>query len=330
MDILGANPEPRVVPLNPAEPGHIAAVAAIWNAACGPELAITERVVRYNLQPSTGGVQAGRLALIADRPAGFVLASALPAPGDPSVSPPNLGWVDAIAVLPEHQRQGLGTALLAWAEEWLAGQGCNIFLLGGSLRHFAPGLPAELGTEPFFRGRGYRPHPGHEYTWDVARSLRDYVSPPSAARAAGADIRPASPGDETALLAFLRRAFPGRWRYEFEEFLREGGRISDYMLLWTGQGVDGFCQLTFEDSLRPLHRYFMHRLPRPWGQLGPIGVSQEWRGQGYGAALLDAGLRRLQAQGVNGCVIDWTDLLEFYGKFGFRPYRQYVMLGKAR
>ena len=46
-------------------------------------------------------------------------------------------------------------------------------------------------------------------------------------------------------------------------------------------------------------------------------------------AVLDAGLRRLHNNGINGCVIDWTDLVEFYGKFGFTPYRKYVQLVKA-
>jgi GNAT superfamily N-acetyltransferase len=173
--------------------------------------------------------------------------------------------------------------------------------------------------------------------WDVARSLRDYpagqswrgyVSPSSAQRQTDAAVRPARAGEEDALLAFFRREFPGRWRFEFEEFLREGGRVSDYMLLWTGRGVDGFCQLTFGDSLRPLDRFFMHRLARLWGQLGPIGVSWDCRGKGYGAALLDAGLRRLRDHGVDGCVIDWTTLLDFYGKFGFQPYREYKVLEK--
>ncbi|MEZ4581603.1 MAG: hypothetical protein R3A10_08190 [Caldilineaceae bacterium] len=63
--------------------------------------------------------------------------------------------------------------------------------------------------------------------------------------------------------------FPGRWRYEFEEFLRTNGRISDFMVLWTADGVDGFCRLTFEDSSRPLDRFFPYTLPRPWGQLVP-------------------------------------------------------------
>jgi hypothetical protein len=45
--------------------------------------------------------------------------------------------------------------------------------------------------------------------------------------------------------------------------------------------------------------------------------------------LLDAGLRRLHNSGINGCVIDWTTLLGFYGKCGFRPYRKWAPLWRA-
>ncbi|MCB0022588.1 MAG: GNAT family N-acetyltransferase, partial [Caldilinea sp.] len=120
-----------------------------------------------------------------------------------------------------------------------------------------------------------------------------------------------------------------RWRYEAEAFLADGGRLSDYMLLWTERGVDGCCLLTFPDSMRPMERYYLYRLPKPWGQLGSIGVSADRRGHGYGAALLDAGLRRLHDNGINGCVIDWTGLVDFYARFGFERYRSYTMLARS-
>jgi predicted N-acetyltransferase YhbS len=72
----------------------------------------------------------------------------------------------------------------------------------------------------------------------------------------------------------------------------------------------------------------LHAFARPWGQLGPIGVSKDVRGKGYGGCLLDASLLHLHMRGIRGCVIDWTDLVNFYGKFGFKPYREYAMLGK--
>jgi predicted N-acetyltransferase YhbS len=316
---------------------HHAAAAVIWNAACGPELAITPRAVCFNTLPTTGAVQAGRLATKEHRAVGFVLASAF-REGDSAVSPRDLGWVDAIAVIPGFQHRGIGAVMLDWAEDWLAGHECTRFRLGGSLRPFTAGLPTALGAEDFFLRRGYTERTGSRYVWDVARSLRECAPPSDKSSAAisgvrqqqSSEVRPARPGEEGAVEEFLRREFPGRWRFEFQEFLDGGGRISDYLVLLTERGIDGFCQLTFGDSLRPLDRFFMHGLPRPWGQLGPIGVSLGCRGMGHGKRLLIAGLQRLRAAGVDGCVIDWTDLPDFYSKFGFRAYRQYEILVRPR
>jgi len=194
------------------------------------------------------------------------------------------------------------------------------------LRPFAPGLPSELRTDAFFRARGYAPRPNGARVWDVARDVRDYVA---VRPQVDAVIRPAQPGDENALCAFFQREFPNRWRYKYEEFLSAGGRISDWMILTTRRGVDGFAKLCFEDSITPVNRVYPWKLPRPWGQLGPIGVSQDTRSKGFGGALLDAALCHLRECGVRGCVIDWTGLVDFYVKFGFQPYREYAMLIKT-
>jgi GNAT superfamily N-acetyltransferase len=286
-------------------------------------LAITPHFVEYNTRAATGAIQAGRVAISNNTPVAFVLASALP--NDPQTSPREVGWVDVIAVAPEFQRRGIGSELLAWAEAWLREQDCLRARLGGSLRPFAPGVPVELNSDAFFRARGYTPRPHGERVWDVARDLRDYIStrPPI-----DAVIRPARPEDQNALLEFFVREFPNRWRYEYEEFLGSGGRIADYLVLIATRGVDGFARLTFEDSERPIERFYPHALPRPWGQLGPLGVSADTRGKGFGGALLDAALCHLRDQGVRGCVIDWTDLVDFYARFGFQPYHEYIMLLK--
>ena len=161
----------------------------------------------------------------------------------------------------------------------------------------------------------------------MVRNLNDYTSPPTL-REVPAAAYPAQPGQEDLLLGFLRREFPDRWTFSTKEFLNEGGRISDFILLWTGSGVEGVHKLTFEDSLWTLGRYYLYSLPRPWGQLGFIGVAEKLRGQGMGLFLLDAGLRRLHNNGVNGCIIDWTDLLDFYGKAEFTPYHKWAVLWK--
>ncbi len=311
-------------PLVPANPVHRAALVAIWNAACGADLAITERLAAYNTHPATGALQAGQIAFENDQPVGFVLATALPA--DPQTSPPHVGWIDALAVLGNYQKRGIGSALVAWAENFLRAQGCTRVRLGGGLRPFAPGLPMQLDTTAFFTQRGFAPRGNEPHVCDVARDLGDYVS---AHANVDAMLRPARATDADALGEFFHREFPGRWRFEFDEFLRERGRASDYLLLLTERGVDGFARVTFENSERPIERFYPQRLPRPWGQLGPIGVSRDTRGKGFGGALLDAGLQYLRDHDVRGCVIDWTSLVDFYGKFGFAPYREYLILMKG-
>lgn len=313
---------------NGTDPAHIDAIATLWNDACGPTLAISSHAVRYNTRPVTGGMVAGQLAYQAEQPIGFILASTLS--GEPLVAPSEVGWIDAMAVAPAAQNQGIGSTLLAWAEQWLLRQGCRTVTFGASQRPYAPGLPVELNNLPFFTQHGYI---GEHTAWDTAMNLALYETPELVFKGRPeieGMVRPGQKGEEGALLEFLRREFPGRWRFEFEEFLREQPyRFSDYMLIWTDRGVDGFCQLTFEDSRRPLERFFPYALPRPWGQLGSVGVSAAHRGRGYGLAVVDAGLRRLRDSGVNGCVIDWTGIVDFYAKFGFEPHRAYHMLRKA-
>lgn len=305
-----------------AAEANIAAVSELWNGALGAIMPISAAFVRYNFMPSKGVTRRLFVLQIDGALAGAALATTLQ--GEPLVTAHGEGWIDALVVSPAWQRRGLGRRLLSAAEGWLAEQGCRAVQIGGGLRPFAPGAPEASGAAPFFTRCGYT---SFGPTWDMAANLASYTPP--ALTSASCSAAPATPRQVDDLLNFLRREFPGRWRYEAEMFLADGGRISDFMLLWSERGVDGCCLLTFPDSVRPLERFYPYQLPKPWGQLGSIGVSADRRGVGFGAALLDAGLRRLHNNGVNGCVIDWTTLTDFYGKFGFTPYRTYVMLGRS-
>jgi len=293
---------------------------AIWNAALPPEFPLTERFLAYNLNPCTGESLAGQLAIQNGEAVGFILASAT------ETSP--LGWVSALAVQPSTQRQEIGSKLLQWAEGWLKEHGCQRVRIGGNLRPFLPGLPvARQAYLPFFEKQGYRSPASQPYEYDLARSLTDYqpIYPPPAQ----AELLPLQPGQEPALLDFLAREYPGRWEFEAREFVKNGGRSSDFLLLWVQGQVEGFCRLTLQDSERPIERFYPQRLPQPWGQFGPLGLSKAARGQGLGGYLIDAAAVHLQSLGVAGCVIDWTTLVELYGKFGFSVYNQYQSLFKT-
>jgi GNAT superfamily N-acetyltransferase len=312
-------------PLDTNNAAHIQSIVELWNRTCGTDLAISPRFAAYNLRAPSGGDQNTCFAVENGKAVGFVSASFL---NDPLITGEATGWIDAIAVEPEAQRQGIGSALLQWAAAWHATKHATMIRIGASLRPFVPGVPEQLQSVGFFQRHGFGLTPEHNaQEWDLAANLAHYKTPRTV-REIDAIVRPAQPADREAMLEFFGREFPGRWRYEFEQYTAEGGRISDYMVLWTERGVDGCAVLTFEDSVHPIERFYPYRLPRPWGQLGSIGVSEDRRGRGYGSALIDAALRRLHNNSVNGCVIDWTDLVDFYAKFGFHRYRAYHLLSK--
>lgn len=321
-------------PLQLSDPAHQAALVDLWNATIPTELPISTNLLTYNIgavqgeadsnAPSNVDLQyEGQWVLQGAERVGIVLVSRWQ--GAATVAAPTTGWIELLAVHPQVQRQGIGKRLMQWAEQWLLEQGCQTIHVGGSPRPFTPGVPTALDTTTFFTQIGYG---APRSVWDLAANLATYVPPSTVQEVAGL-VRPAQPADREPLTAFLQREFPGRWLWHWQQSLAAGaGRLTDYMVLWTEHGIDGFCCLTFEDSVRPIERYYPYQLPRPWGQLGPIGISKGQRGQGFGAALLDGALRRLHNNGINGCIIDWTTLLDFYAPFGFTPHREYHQLTK--
>src|SRR5262249_40928468 len=137
-------------PFDLSDAAHQATAALLWTRACGSSLALSPRAMAYNTRRSRDAQQVGQFAQMDGVPVGFVLASSYRSSTN---QVPN-GWVDAIAVAPEFQRQGIGQQLLEWAEAWLRAQGCTVARLGASLRWFAPGTFADLG-DTFFLKRGY-------------------------------------------------------------------------------------------------------------------------------------------------------------------------------
>jgi GNAT superfamily N-acetyltransferase len=313
-------------PFERSNPANLAAASAVWNAAVGGELSISPTLIAYNTQSFSGVQQEGRMAFDGRRPVGFVLASR--AEGVPEAASPDQGFIDLTAVHPDFQRRGVGSQLVDWAEGWLKRGGASKVQLGGGLPAFAPGVPDELHAQGFFQQRGYKPREENPYEWDVARSMAEGppIIRPEAPGSGG--VSPARPTDKDRLDEFFTREFPGRWHYEFSEFIRLGGRLADFLLLHREDRIYGFAWITLDDSIRPLERYYPHRLPQPWSQIGPIGISKEMRGSGWGGFLLQSALFHLRSRHVRSVVVDWTSLLGFYEKYGLKPYRRYVLMAK--
>ena len=100
------------------------------------------------------------------------------------------------------------------------------------------------------------------------------------------------------------------------------------------QLVDGRCRVRQDLGHKFIQTQLLHPHTERLGvqqrvcNLRPVGVGRAGQGQGWGRGLMEFSLARLAAWGVRGCVIDWTTLLDFYAKFGFRPLRGYRVLVK--
>jgi predicted N-acetyltransferase YhbS len=337
---------PDGVIMRPFDAARIPEIVSLWNAAAGDALRLREALFRQN---TVGDPQfdpeGARLACDGSGGlVGCVIAKVAREPLGADGLREDRGWISFLAVHPSRRRRGVGAALVRAAEAFLRLRKRPRAVLGADPDHFFPGVPdgetGLPGAAPFFEACGYTLR-GEAF--DLYRALDEYRTPEAVAASLTAnpdlEVRPLTSGEAPALLRFLDAVFPGRWRYTVARFLERGGPAGDVMGVIRGGAVYGFAMLFHPGSrwIGPSIAWPLAGrggvqagpgsgcgpLPRPLGGLGPMGVAPELRGRGLGLALVDAAARRLAGLGVRDMVIDWTILLDFYGRVGFAPCRRY-------
>jgi ribosomal protein S18 acetylase RimI-like enzyme len=317
----------RGLRLVPYRGSRLPQVLGVWNAALGkrfplsPELFVQNGVRDPHVRPDACWLATvpGRAGAI-----GVCLAKVVREPLGADGWLPQRGWVSLLAVHPDYQRRGVGSALLACAEQYLRAQRRTVVALGGDPNHFLPGVPADRGALAFFRAAGYI---FDAEAFDLRRGVSRRATPatdPTAPVVRGVTIRALQPADAPRLLTFLDRVFPGRWRYTVGRILQQGGSIGDIMGVVADNRVVGFAQL-----YHPGSRWIGPSVAWTWGQgrrtggIGPMGLASTFRGRGLGLALLDRSVRHLARLGVREIIVDWTGLRDFYGRLGFSVWRRY-------
>lgn len=215
-----------------------------------------------------------------------------------------------------------GIDLVSDIKKLLRNRGTQRLIYGQDCGHFFPGCPTDChAMQSFLMVEGFEPT---GEVVDMERSLVDYSSP--APRVEGDEYRRLAESDQPSLIAFLEAEFPGRWRFDVLRQVELQGIETVFGVLRQGQVV-GFALLQDESQKQPVGgAVWKNDLGESWGSLGPIGVSKSIRGEGSGGALLGAALEDLRDRGTRQCIIDWTTLVDFYGKHGFEPTRRYQTL----
>ncbi len=205
----------------------------------------------------------------------------------------------------------------------LKSQGFKKLIFGQDSRHFFPGAPedwTEIGK--ILQELGFEPLNDQV---DLERDLASYQPPAGALDPLGEEfiVRPCEPGDLASVTRFFDAEFPGRWKSDtFEKWDLDSPAC--VLGLFCGSECCGFALTQHDGTPLPIGgAVWGESLGANWGSLGPIGVAKDLRGRGLGDALLAASLMDLQRRGAQRTIIDWTTLVNYYGKHGFEVTRRY-------
>jgi beta-N-acetylhexosaminidase len=237
-----------------------------------------------------------------------------------------VGAVLVVVVDPGHRRRGVGRALLEGALARLRSLGVRRVQLGGGGHwYFWPGVPVDLPDAwPFFAALGWEEA---ERSFDLVCPLGDYAPPPGVldrVRAQGVTVGEATAGDLPAALAFEREHFPG-WLAGFERAAAgDAHRVVVLARAATG-GVVGTALVGAPAPAGPPAVIWDALLGRDTGTIGGVGVAPAARGRGVGLAVAACATEVLRARGAARSHAGWTWLVDWYGRLGYRPWREYRM-----
>lgn len=258
---------------------------------------------------------------------GFLLAKRL-RNEIPSYAGPETGWISLLAVAGDRSdSEEIGVELLTTAEDSLAGPGVETITFGKDIQNFLAGLPKSLQTQydPILSAAGYEQGAS---VYDVTRDISTFERPDRVADTlASVDVRVRrlEPEDTDTLLGFLADQFPGRWHYSAELASRLPGGIQQYWGVWEGDSLVGFAGTRRCDAaVVGSNLIWGPQLADRYCALGPIGVHENARGNGYGLAMMAHVIETFRDEGYTQMIIDWTTIIDYYAKFGFEPFVEYI------
>lgn len=292
-------------------------VYALWQVALGETWPIEQ--ARFQ-QVLAGPYPQHFVARSGGRVVGF--AATLMSRGDSGLQ----GHLVALFVAPDQQGKGLGKALYEAALAHLQSSGVKTIQLGGHSPRFWCGVPGNLPRAvEFFAHQGWS---YAETVYDMIQDLRDYTTPPQIVQRMKDEqisIAPATSTNVTDVLLFESQHFPN-WLMHFER----NARLGDYQDMLVARDSAGRVVGTLVISSPQSHP---RRTDVVWqsllgweaGSLGAVGVVEQERGRGIGLALVAYASEILKERGVRTCYIDWLVLTDFYGKLGYKVWRDYRM-----
>ncbi|GGD56709.1 GNAT family N-acetyltransferase [Paenibacillus nasutitermitis] len=319
-----------MVQLIPIANIELEAATSLWNDELGSEFPMRPQLLRQSWTEDRNVSAAGSWAAIdesCNRLAGFVVAKTWNDPSEGISFPSEGGWISVLLVHSDYRRQGIGSLLLHKAEQALREAGVVDVHLGNDLhRRLFPGLPVpSQAASAWFESKGYRCTGSLQDLLCQYRKDEPVVTPDFE----DISIRLLREDEHGRIQRFMHEHFPGRWDYSTRDYWKAGGSGREFVVMEKAGELIGFCRIN--DSASPLLAQNIYWSPLFEGELGgvgPLGIDSAYRGRGYGAAIVQAGISILRGRGIGNIVIDATPIAAFYEQMGYRIWRTYNLYSK--
>lgn len=301
-------------------------MALLWNQSLPDDLPASTRALRWSLAPHLDRDFAlfalKRRSLLAWAIVGLQEGS-------------TLGTIDAIAPLAKTGRKDSSGLMVDAASTWLRQRGATALQFGGGAYSLLRGSPVPERIDEWTGGVTRAVHTDGES--DLALDLARYTPPSDLETVAGV-VQTAQPRDADnlgelfsapQLLRVAATNAPAT--VDDVALMREVasvGRMSDLMVLWTANGLEGIAHLIFPDSATPIDIAYPYALPRAWGAIATILV-RDTLSNGAVEMLLDAAARRMHNNGINSSIALGIAAPQLYTRFGYKSHRAWWLRARA-
>ncbi len=231
---------------------------------------------------------------------------------------PDKGWITVFFVHPDHRQRGIGSALLAEAERFLAQCGAaQVTVADYTPNYFFPGVDLDA-YEPSFRFLAARGYVTSQRVYGMGTSLIDFSVPPDKAekfkrlRSSGISVEVYEPLLSLRVLEFLRRNYPGDLFHVAHDRLMEDPECDEILVALKEDEVIGFSHFLGE-------------------RFGPFGIAPAYAGRGIGPMLYYATVEQMRRKGRRNLWLAWTTgrAKDFYYHVGLRVTRRHAIMRKS-
>ncbi|MBQ8287325.1 MAG: GNAT family N-acetyltransferase [Clostridia bacterium] len=219
--------------------------------------------------------------------------------------------ISLLCVDPHYRNQGIGSHLLKLSEEMIAQTGAQSIVLGRSSHYLFQGVPAdEPSAQRFFEHRGYS---AQWVSANMALQTAEYdpVRFPIPPAPRGLQFRIATEEDRPSVLQAVADVH--------ENWVRYYKSCTDPIILAILDGkIVGFEIVEADGGI-------FGNAECKVGAFGCVGVIQSARERGIGRQMVARAIEWLKSQGCDTIHLRYVELVDWYGRLGFRIVGQQWM-----